>query len=111
MPWQVEFHEEFLPEYTALPEPVQDELVAGASKLQEVGPSLGRPSVDTLKGSSVANLKELRFDANGGVWRVLFAFNRQRIAVLLVAGDKRGMDQKRFYKRLIAIAEKRWKTR
>ena len=69
---------------------------------------LGRPAVDTMKGSRVANLKELRFDADGGVWRVLFAFNGQRIAVLLAAGDKAGVAQARFYRKLVAKAEDRW---
>jgi Phage derived protein Gp49-like (DUF891) len=52
-------------------------------------PSLGRPRVDTLKGSRIANLKELRFVAGGGVWRVALAFDATRVAVLRVAGDKR----------------------
>ena len=69
---------------------------------------LGRPAVDTMKGSRVANLKELRFDADGGVWRVLFAFDSQRIAVLLAAGDKAGVAQARFYRKLVAKAEGRW---
>jgi hypothetical protein len=52
----------------------------------------------------------LRFNAAGGVWRVAFAFDGQRIAVLLVAGDKRGVAQERFYRRLIALAEHRFET-
>lgn len=72
---------------------------------REFGPSLGRPAVDTVKGSRIANLKELRFSALGGVWRVAFAFDRRRIAVLLVAADKRGKSESRFYRNLIAAAE------
>jgi len=64
--------------------------------------------VDTLKGSRIPNLKELRFRAEAGVWRVAFAFDGQRVAVLLVAGDKRGVAQDRFYRRLIAVAEQRF---
>ena len=108
MPWQVEFHDALEPEFDQLTAAVQDELLAQAGRLREFGPALGRPAVDTLKGSSIANLKELRFDADGGVWRVLFAFNRRRVAVLLVAGDKRGMTQARFYRALIAKAQARW---
>ena len=67
-------------------------------------------AVDTLKGSKIANLKELRFSAEGGVWRVAFAFHARRVAVLLAA-DKRGQPQTRFYKALIALAERRWATR
>ena len=111
MPWRVEFHGEFLPEFEALAVPVQDALLAHLISLQEFGPMLGRPAVDTMKGSRVANLKELRFDADGGVWRVLFAFNGQRIAVLLAAGDKAGVVQARFYRKLVAKAEDRWEQR
>jgi hypothetical protein len=52
----------------------------------------------------------MRFNADGGVWRVAFAFDGQRVAVLLVAGDKRGASQDRFYRRLIALAEQRFET-
>jgi hypothetical protein len=75
---------------------VQDEILALIVPLREYGPSLGRPEVDTLKESQYANMKELRFKADGGVWRVAFAFDPQRNAVLLVAGDKSGVSQKKF---------------
>ena len=83
-------------------------LLAHAGLLARFGPTLGRPVVDTLKGSKIANLKELRFGAGGGVWRIAFAFDVQRIAGLLAAADKRGRPQARFYKALIAVAEQRW---
>jgi hypothetical protein len=108
MPWTVEFHDELATEFDAFTEAVQNELLAQAARLKEFGPPLGRPAVDTIKGSRMANLKELRFTADGGVWRGAFAFDRNRIAVLLVAGDKRGRDQSRFYKTLIAVAEQRF---
>jgi hypothetical protein len=69
---------------------------------------LGRPHVDTLKGSKHANMKELRFDAADGVWRAAFAFDALRQAVVLVAGDKSGESQARFYRTLIATADKRF---
>jgi hypothetical protein len=53
-------------------------------------------------------MKELRFQADGGVWRVAFAFDPKRMAILLVAGDKRGISQSRFYKGLIAQADHRF---
>ena len=53
-------------------------------------------------------MKELRFRAVDGVWRVAFAFDPERRAILLVAGDKSGLAQKWFYKRLIATADKRF---
>ena len=89
-------------------EAVQDELLAHARLLAEFGPSLGRPTVDTLKGSRISNLKELRFAPSGGVWRAAFAFDRHCVALLLVAGDKRGKNEARFYRNLIAVSEARW---
>ena len=76
--------------------------------LEVYGPGLGRPHADTLAGSKHANMKELRFKAVDGVWRVAFAFDPERQAILLVAGDKTGVAQKRFYKRLIAKADSRF---
>lgn len=111
MTWIVEFHEEFVPEFVGLSQSVQTELLAHAKLLQAFGPSLGRPSVDTLNGSRHANMKEMRFSADNGVWRVAFAFDPQRKAILLVAGDKSGITQKRFYKRLIQIADQRFDSR
>jgi hypothetical protein len=68
---------------------------------------LGRPCVDTLKGSSLANLKELRVQYKGDPWRVLFAFDPVRRAILLVGGNKAG--DKRFYKTMIPVAEERFR--
>ena len=107
MTWQVQFHEAFEPEFDRLSAAVQDELLAHARLLEEFGPTLGRPHVDTLKGSRHKNLKEFRFEADNGVWRVAFAFDPERKAILLVAGDKSGGSEKRFYRRLIATAEER----
>ena len=67
-----------------MPEAVQDELLAHARLLEEFGPQLGRPHADTLNGSAHANMKELRFDADDGVWRLAFAFDPRRKAILLV---------------------------
>jgi hypothetical protein len=108
MDWIVEFHEDFEPEFEQLAEEVQDELLAQAGLLETFGPELGRPRVDTLNSSRHANMKELRFNASGGVWRVAFAFDPRRHAILLVAGDKSGGSQKRFYKRLIKKADARF---
>lgn len=77
--------------------------------LRERGPALGRPDVDTLNGSRYSNMKELRFRASGGVWRVAFAFDPERSGILLIAGDKAGVNGPKFYKRLIDKADKRFK--
>jgi len=76
--------------------------------LQQFGPQLGRPRVDTLKGSRHGNLKELRFSAAGGEWRVAFAFDAKRNAILLVGGDKSGGSEKRFYRELVRKTDERF---
>jgi hypothetical protein len=106
--WEVEFHRDFDPEFDALPDDVQNELRAHALLLEQFVPQLGRPRVDTVKGSRHANMKELRFDAADGVWRVAFAFDPKRNAILLIAGDKSGGAEKRFYRQLIAKADERF---
>src|SRR3979490_1751459 len=80
MKYTVIFHGDFEPEYDLLPADVQDELFARIAVIEEFGPSLGRPTVDTLKASSFSNMKEIRFNCDG-VWR--FAFDPARSAVIL----------------------------
>ena len=108
MKWTVVFHDEFEPEFDELPAEVQDELYAEAGFVELLGPECGRPHVDTLNDSDYANMKELRFEALNGEWRVAFAFDPKRKAILLVAGDKTGVSEKKFYKRLIAKADARY---
>jgi hypothetical protein len=108
MAWTVNFHGAFEEEFAALEQAVQDELLAMAKLLQEFGPKLSRPHADTLNGSKFANMKELRFKAADGEWRAAFAFDPKREAILLVAGDKSGGSQEKFYKRLIAKADERY---
>jgi hypothetical protein len=106
--WRVDLHDDFVREYRHLQQDVQDELLALVALLEQFGPQLGRPRADTLNDSRHANLKELRFDAAGGVWRVAFAFDPKRTAILLVAGDKSGVSEKRFYRQLIDTADARF---
>jgi hypothetical protein len=105
---KVIFHEAFDEEFFGLPRDVQTTLAAKARLLESIGPMLGRPHVDTLKNSKHSNMKELRFDAADGVWRVAFAFDVARQAVVLVAGDKSGGGEARFYRSLIAVADQRF---
>ncbi|MFC6392590.1 type II toxin-antitoxin system RelE/ParE family toxin [Methylorubrum zatmanii] len=95
-------------EFKDLSDEVQDEVLALAGAIAEGGPQMGRPRVDTLNGSKHPNMKEGRFRAAGGVWRVAFAFDVERHAVLLVGGNKAGVAQKRFYRVLIARADERF---
>ena len=106
--WIVEIGDEFQPEFNELHDDVQTGILAHSRLLQQFGPQLGRPRVDTLNDSRHANMKELRFDVAGGVWRVAFAFDPKRKAILLAAGDKSGVSEKRFYQQLIAKADERF---
>lgn len=108
MGWVVLFHEAFDAEFSSFRRDVQTALLAKARLLESFGPQLGRPHVDTLEGSKHANMKELRFDAADGVWRAAFAFDAHREAIILVAGDKSGGSERRFYRSLIATADKRF---
>ena len=106
MRWAVVLADEFEKEFAALDPDVQDELLSRLKLLQQFGPNLGRPNVDTLDDSSFPNMKELRFRLDG-LWRFAFAFDTNRQAVVLVGGDKEE-DQGRFYRQLIKKADERF---
>ena len=90
--WDVSFHEAYLEELAVAPADVRKKVLAMALLLQQFGPELGRPHCDTLNGSRHKNMKELRFTVvPRGVWRVAFAFDPSRCAVLLVGGNKAGI--------------------
>ena len=108
MNWTVEIAEEFATEFYGLQEEVQDAILSMSRLLQQFGPQLGRPRVDTLNGSQHANMKEMRFGAADGEWRLAFAFDPRRKAMLLVAGDKSGVSSRRFYRALVRKADERF---
>jgi hypothetical protein len=108
MAWTVSFSDEFEQEFDELSQDVQNAILARARLLEREGPSLARPHADTLTRSRHANMKELRCNAADGVWRIAFAFDPDRQAILLVGGDKSGGSEKRFYKKLIARADDRF---
>lgn len=88
MGWEVEYTDEFGEWYGGLDETTQDAIIAAVAFLEERGPGLGRPVVDTVHGSRYSNMKELR--PPGGNLRILFAFDPRRHAILLIGGDKTG---------------------
>lgn len=108
MRWTVLFHRDFEPEFDDLDIEVQKKVYNLMNALESIGPAMRRPRVGILKGSKYDNMKELRFEAHDGVWRIAFAFDPDRQAVLLVAGDKTGGSEKRFYRQLIAKADARF---
>lgn len=100
MSWDVESTDTFDAWLEALPEKAQNRVIAAVGLLRESGPALGRPVVDSIKGSRHPNMKELR----PGTIRVLFAFDPQRKALLLVGGDKRDRWEE-WYKDMIPVAD------
>jgi hypothetical protein len=103
--WTVNSTEEYLAWFSRLDEDSQRAIFRGVLLLEEFGPMLGRPHVDTLKGSSLTNLKELRSHTADHVYRVAFLFDEKRKALLLVGGDKKGVSDREFYKKIIPEAE------
>ena len=108
--WNVATTEEFDEWFADLDEDGQAEIIAKVELLKLLGPRLARPHADTLNGSKHANMKELRADTSDKVLRIAFAFDPERAAILLVAGDKSGVGQRRFYKQLIAKADELFDT-
>ena len=107
MLWIVLYHDEFDAWLNEQDESLQDALLFSIELLQAEGPMLGRPYVDTVKGSKYPNLKELRVQHRGEPWRVLFAFDPKRRAIILLGGNKTGSGSN-WYKENIRIADKRF---
>lgn len=105
MTWAVELLEQAQAFFDELTEDEQTRVAGAMRMLQEHGPNLGRPHVDSLKGSRHKNLKELRVQCGDKQFRILFAFDPKRSAVLLLGGDKLAHGVDRFYVDLIPIAE------
>jgi hypothetical protein len=109
MVWMVAYHDDYLAELLEETESVQDAVFAAAEMLQHSGPQLQRPYADTLHGSEYPNMKELRITLPDGEWRVAYAFDPARQAILLTGGSKSGGSSSRFYKRLIRMADGRYR--
>lgn len=86
MAWAVEFTDQFGDWFAGLDTAERRIVVAAVTILEDQGPGLGRPLVDTIKSSRHPNMKELR--PRGGNLRILFAFDPRRMAILLIGGDK-----------------------
>lgn len=105
MEWKIIISEEYESWFNQLPQKHKIAIATDLEVLKDIGPTLGRPHADQIKGSKYNNLKELRTKVPGHVYRSLFAFDPERHAVILGGGDKKGKNQEKFYKRLIAQAE------
>jgi hypothetical protein len=101
--WIIDRTEEIAEWIKKLDEDAREAILKSLLILQEIGPSLGRPYVDTINESKHKNMKELRIQNRQRLFRILFAFDPDRKAILLIGGDKRG--DKRFYQKMIPIAD------
>jgi len=106
MEWEVLADEEFAAWFEKQPIGLQDEILINRNLLKQYGPKLGRPRVDSIKGSKFANMKELRVQWKGQPWRILFAFDPKRRSILLAGGSKQA--DKRWYDKNIPIADARF---
>jgi hypothetical protein len=102
--WEAEFTDEFGAWCGGLTEDEQIDVRAGVNLLRRFGPTLGRPHVDSVASSKHANMKELRIQHRGRPYRVLFAFDPLRTAILLIGGNKTGKG--RWYKEFVPMADR-----
>lgn len=108
VPWTVILHPDVAEWRATLDDDTYQQLAAAVDLLSEEGPALRRPLVGEIQGSRHRNMKELRPGSAGRTEvRVLFAFDTQRRAILLVAGDKAGRWD-RWYKQAIPLADERF---
>jgi len=103
MAWEVEFTPEFEKWWNTLSEFEQAEVSAKVALLEVHGPGLTRPHADVIVTSRYANMKELRASHRRRLFRVLFAFDPRRMAILLIGGDKTG--DPTWYERVVPLAD------
>lgn len=104
MGWQINYTDEYEVWWGLLDEETQVAIATVIGLLEEVGPGLRRPHADTLHHTKQKNLRELRIQHKGEPWRVIYAFDPKRAAILLVGGNRTGDD--RWYEVNIPIAER-----
>jgi hypothetical protein len=102
--WIVELTDEYIEWFETLDRTQRRAVVSDIEILERFGPSLGRPHVDSIKGSKHSNMKELRTIHARRHLRSFFVFDPRRTAILLIGGDKTG--DPRFYGRMIPIADR-----
>lgn len=103
--WEVETTDVFDNWFEEQTEALKEDMLAAMVILSEYGPQLARPFADTVNGSAFSNMKELRVQHQGNPIRAFFAFDPSRCAIVLCAGDKTGLNERRFYKEMIKLAD------
>lgn len=108
--WHIETTDRFDEWFNAQVDDVRTQILALLIVLKEKGPVLQRPYADTVKGSEFGNMKELRVQAGGLPYRIFFAFDPYQTGIILCAGCKKGKDQKKFYDKMIKVADEEFKA-
>ena len=103
MAWEVEFTDEFERWWMDLDEAIQDGVDRSVHLLEARGPTLAFPHSSDIRGSKHGNMRELRVQVGGDPYRVFYAFDPRRAAILLTGGNKAGDDQ--FYERMVPLAD------
>jgi hypothetical protein len=104
MRWDVEFTDEFGGWWSSLNEAEQDSIDQGVHLLEQRGPTLPFPFSSEVRGSRHGHMRELRVQHGGEPYRVFYAFDPRRAAILLIGGNKAGDD--RFYERMVPVADR-----
>lgn len=104
MTWEVEYTDEFGEWWDTLTEDEQVSVDACVRLLEEQGPMLPHPYSSGVRASRHSHMRELRIQHSGDPYRVLYAFDPRRVAILLIGGNKRGDD--RWYDKFVPIADR-----
>lgn len=104
MSWDVEVMDEFEGWWTTLSEDEQTSIDASVHLLETMGPRLPFPHSTDIRGSRHGHLRELRIQHKGDPYRVLYAFDPRRCAILLIGGSKVGDD--RWYEKNVPLADR-----
>ncbi|MTJ51683.1 type II toxin-antitoxin system RelE/ParE family toxin [Anabaena sp. UHCC 0253] len=104
MTYEVEYTDEFEQWYVKLDEAEQDSIDVMIELLEERGTNLRFPRTSDVKGSRHGNIRELRVQHQGKPYRILYAFDPRRVAILLLGGNKTGND--RWYEENVPKADK-----
>jgi len=102
--WEVEYTDEFEKWWSTLHELAQVDVAASIGLLEELGPSLKFPYSSGINGSKHTHMRELRVQHKGNPYRILYAFDPRRFAILLLGADKTGND--RWYETFVPIADR-----
>ncbi len=108
MSWIIEYTNEFGDWFSAMIEAVQDDIDRSVGLLEAKGPQLGFPHSSGIAGSCHEHMRELRVQSGGDPYRIFYAFDPRRAAILLIGGNKTGDD--RFYETMILVADKPYDT-